>query len=78
MTTEIEAAMNLIAKFQAMPKTHRALVTYADGRSRHYDSETRAQADNFASREARKIGRDLLDRETGKTVRVVSVEVFPL
>ncbi len=68
----------IIARVLAMPKTHRVLVTYADGRTRHLDCHSEAAANNHAIGERRKVGRDLIDRDTGATVRVVSVDVLPI
>lgn len=68
----------LIAKRLAAPKKFRVLTTYAYGALRHHDTETLEQSNNHAVGERRKIGRNLISRETGKVVRVVSVEVLPL
>lgn len=68
-------AMDLIAARLAAPKQFRVTTVYADGAVKHHDTETVGQADNWAAGESRKIGRDLIDRMTGKSVRVVSVDV---
>ena len=52
--------------------------TYADGSTRAHDTHGKKQAENWAIGERRKIGRDLINRTTGKTVRVVSVEITKL
>ena len=59
----------------AAPKRYCVTTTFADGTSRARDTETLGQAKNYATGERRKIGRDLLSRTTGATVRVVSVEI---
>lgn len=68
----------LIARMQARPKTLRIQTTFADGSTRYYDVATMGQAEIYATGERRKIGRDLINRETGATVRVVSVDILPL
>lgn len=60
------------------PKTHSCVTTFADGTTRRLDQPSRIQCENHAILERRKIGRDLIDRWTGKTVRVVSVEVVAI
>ncbi|RWO57143.1 MAG: hypothetical protein E5Y10_22820 [Mesorhizobium sp.] len=62
----------------AAPKTHAVISTYADGSQRRYDTRNAASAENHAVGERRKIGRDLISRETGGIVRVVSVEIVPI
>ena len=64
-----------IAAALAQPLTHRVLTTYADGRTRHHDTRSLASAQTHAPCETRKVGRDLIDPDTGLTVRVVSVSV---
>lgn len=71
-------AMELIARIQAMPKTLAVVTRFADGASRRHEVATRGQAENYAIGERRKIGRTLLNRETGAEVRVVSVDVVAL
>lgn len=68
-------ALDLIAKRLAAPKAFRVVTTYADGRTRIHETETEAQAKNHAQGESANIGRDLIDRMTGETVRKVSVAV---
>lgn len=68
----------LIARMQAMPKAYRVLTTFVDGTTRHYDVATLGQAENYKVGESRKIGRDLINRDSGATVRVVSVEIVKL
>ena len=73
--------MNIEARIAAAltaPKTHRVTTTYADGRVRTFDTRSLATAENHAITERGNIGRDLISRETGETVRKVSVEVSAL
>lgn len=65
----------LIAAALASPKTHAVLTTYACGKVKRHETRSVATAENFAIGERRKIGRDLIDRESGAKVRVVSVDV---
>lgn len=67
----------LIAAALAMPNTHKVVTTYADGSVREFATRSQQTAENHAVLNRRKIGRDLISRETGKTVRVVSVAVEP-
>jgi phage-related baseplate assembly protein len=67
-----------IAAALAAPKTHKVLTTYADGTVKEHLTASLAQANNWAIGESRKIGRDLIDRATGKTVHVTDVEVVEL
>jgi len=67
-----------LAEQLARPITHRVVTTYADGQTKSHDTRGAAQAENWAIGERRKVGRDLIDRETGATVRVVSVEIAAL
>lgn len=64
-----------IAARIAAPKHFRITTTYASGVTKTRDVETMGQAENWATGERRKIGRDLIDRGTGDTVRVVSVNI---
>jgi hypothetical protein len=68
----------LIARELAKPITHEVRTTYADGRVRTHGTRGEKQAEMHAILERRKIGRDLLERETGKTVRVNSVSIVAL
>lgn len=65
----------LIAAALAAPKTHKVVTTYADGRVREFETRSLQTAENHAVLDRSKIGRDLISRETGKTVRIVSVDV---
>lgn len=68
----------LIAKMQSMPKAFEVVTLFADGTSRAHQTATRGQADNYSVGEKRKIGRTLLNRDTGATVEVVDVYVAAL
>lgn len=72
---DINARLTALA---ARPKTHRVSTRYACGKVRTFDAHSAAAADNFATGERRKVGRDLIDRESGATVRVVAVDVAEL
>lgn len=67
--------LDLIAKRLAAPKNFRIVTTFADGATYVRETETRGQAENWATGERRKIGRDLISRATGEMVHVVSVEI---
>lgn len=64
-----------IAAALAAPKTHEVVTTYACGKVHTFPSRSLASAENYADMERRKIGRALIDRASGNTVRVVSVDV---
>jgi len=68
----------LIAAALSAPKTHAVVTRFADGGERRHETRDAASAENYAVGERRKIGRDLISRETGKPVRVVSVEIAAL
>ena len=65
----------LIARALAMPHTHEVITRYANGVERRFPTRNLASAENHADFERRKIGRDLISRDTGETVRVTEVEV---
>lgn len=68
----------LLAAALAAPKTHAVVTTYACGKARQHETRSAATAENYAFGERRKISRELIDRATGGTVRVVSVEIVAL
>lgn len=72
MNPEIAA---LLARRLAAPKQFEVVTLFADGSSRKFETETRAQAENYAVGEKRKVGRILKSRETDAEVRVVDVYV---
>lgn len=59
----------------AAPKPWLVTTTYACGKVRTLRQPREAMARNFAERETRKIGRDLIDPMTGDKVRVIRVDV---
>ncbi|TPN04488.1 hypothetical protein [Mesorhizobium sp. B2-1-2] len=59
----------------AAPREWRVTTIYANGTTRTHDTHSEAGAENYATGERRKIGRDLISRETGATVHVVDVTV---
>ena len=65
----------LIAAALAAPKTHKVVTTYADGKVREFETRSEQTAEHHAVLDRRNIGRDLIVRETGGIVRIVSVEV---
>ena len=65
---------NLLAALAA-PKTHRVVTVYSCGKRRSHETRNLASAENYATGERRKIGRDLIDRETGATVHIIAVEI---
>ena len=76
MVTETDMNIDsFIADRLAAPQNFAVVVTYAGGFSRTLTTETAGQAENYAHGQRAKIGRDLIDRDTGKTVRVVSVTI---
>jgi hypothetical protein len=55
--------------------THRVTTVYEGGTVKTHDTRSLAQAENWATGERRKIGKTLVERETGATVRVLAVTV---
>lgn len=68
----------LLARRLAAPKQFEVVTLFADGTARRFETETRGQADNYAVAERRKVGRQLVNRDTGATVEVVDVYVAAL
>lgn len=64
-----------IASKLSEPKIFKVTTTYQDGRTRQFETATLGQAENYAHTLKHKIGKTLKDRETGKTVKVISVTV---
>ena len=64
-----------IAARQAAPKQFRVTTEYLDGSVRAFETETAGQAENYAHGQRAKLGRDLISRDNGKTVRVINVTV---
>ena len=71
-------ALALINAALAAPKTHAVLTTYASGNVRRHETRSAGSAENYAVGERRKIGRELIDRETRAIVQVVSVEIVSI
>ena len=67
--------MDLIAKRLAAPKAFRVTTTYDSGKTRTHDTATLAQAENHANLYRPNINRELIDHDTGKTVRAISVTI---
>jgi hypothetical protein len=72
MFTDLESRLSALA---AQPSEWRVTTTYADGSSTTRDVHSEAAGKNYAVGESRKIGKKLIDRATGATVQVVSVNV---
>lgn len=64
-----------IAAALAKPITHEVITTYADGSEKRHGTRCAKSAEAYAIGERRKIGRELIDRATGKAVEVLTVEV---
>lgn len=71
-------AMDKINAALAAPHTHAVVTRFADGAERRFTTRSAGSAESYAVGERRKIGRDLISRDTGGTVRVVSVDVVAL
>ncbi|UXR90945.1 hypothetical protein [Agrobacterium tumefaciens] len=69
---------NLIAARLAAPEKFEVVTLFADGTSRSHKTETRGQAENYAVGEKRKVGRSLINSETGTNVRILAVYVASL
>ena len=64
-----------IAAALAMPHTHNVVTHFADGTTRKHSTRSEATAENYAFGERRKIGKSLINRETGATVQIVAVTI---
>lgn len=71
-------AHEIIARRAAAKKNFNVVTTYADGSTIDHLTETRGQAETYKAVRSGKIGRDLINHETGETVRIVSVEIVAL
>lgn len=76
--TAIAQTPAILAAMLARPMTHEVVTVFADGKTRAFPVRSLAQAENYAVGERRKIGRDLINRDTGATVCVIAVEVRAL
>lgn len=72
-----DKTLELIARIQAMPHTHKVVTTYADGRVRQFSTRSQQTAEHHAVLDRRNIGRVMLERGTDREVMIVSVEVVP-
>lgn len=68
-------ALDLIAKRLAAPKAFCVTTVYDSGKVRTHETETEEQAHNYADIFRHRMNRDLIDRDTGKTIRVTSVTI---
>lgn len=69
--------MDMTARLEALasgPKPWLVTSVWSDG-ERTLRQPKEAMARNYAERESRRIGKDLISRETGKTVQLLSVTV---
>ena len=78
MTDHHANAMNLINAALAAPKTHAAVITYSDGSQHRLECRSEATARNHLEVYRGQVGRDLISRKTGMTIRLVSREVVAL
>lgn len=69
---------DLIARRLAAPKNYRVTTIYEGRENATHDTETYEQAANWAEGESRKVGRQFIDRETGKPFTVLDVAIEPL
>jgi hypothetical protein len=76
--TDREQVIARIEAALAAPKTHRVVTAYASGATRTHETRSLAAAENWATGERRKIGKDLIDRTSGKPVMVTSVEIHEI
>lgn len=65
----------LIAAMLAKPITHNVVTTWTDGKIDTLGVRSIAQANNHKITMSGFAGRDIKRRETGETVRVVSIEI---
>ena len=79
-TQVTEANVNqFLSALAAQPKTHKVVSTYACGKVHVFEARNERSAESYADTVARpKMDRDLIDRESGANVRVISVEVLPI
>ena len=73
--TAIAPVPAIVAAMLARPMTHEVVTIFADGNTRSFPVRSLGQAENYAISERRKVGRDLINRDTGATVRVTAVEI---
>lgn len=73
-----ETTEDFLARMIARPKTHAVVATYESGKVYSFECASLGAAKNHATTWERKIGKSLISRETGETVRVISVVILPL
>lgn len=71
-------ALDLIAAAAAAPKTHKVVTNYADGSVYEHLTRSAKTAENWAYGERFKIGKNLIDRMSGKPVKVLIVDIIEL
>lgn len=71
-------ALDIIARVQAMPMTHKVVTRFVDGSAREHHVRSIGAGENYATGERRKIGKKLINRETGEAVQVIKVTVEAL
>lgn len=70
--------LDIIARVQAMPMTHKVVTHFADGTTREFPVRSIGAGENYAVGEKRKIGKTLINRETGASVQVINVTIEAL
>ncbi len=68
-------ALDLIQKRLEAPKNFRVVTIYRDGATKAFEVETMGQAENYATGQRRKVGKELIDRFSAKRVMVVNVVI---
>lgn len=76
--TNVIAPNAIVAAMLARPMTHEVVTVFADKTTRRFPVRSLAQAENYAVGESRKIGRDLINRETNAVIRVIEVLIKAL
>lgn len=71
-------ALDLITATLAKPVSHVVVTTYADGGEHRFEARGAAAAESYAIGERRKIGRELIIRDTGAKRMISSVDVQPI
>lgn len=77
MTAAFDRTAFLAAQF-ARPITHHVVSTYVCGRVDTHEVRSLGAAQNYATGQRRQIGRSLIERDTGNTVRMINVEIKPV
>lgn len=74
-----ETTLEMIARIQAIPHTHKVVTTYADGKVSVFTTRSEKTAENHAVLDRRDIGRVLIERKfPHRRVTIVSVEVMKI